>query len=57
MKRKQVELNTDLSFSSRRPSIIPWYFFVTTKRLILRDYAQETNFVLNTFIVFTDGVH
>lgn len=32
-------------------------FFVTTERLVLRDDAQETDFVLDTFVVFTNTFH
>lgn len=50
-------LDTDLSFSGRRASISPRNLVVTTERLVLRDYTQETNFVLDTFVVITNGFH
>lgn len=50
-------LDTDLSLSGRRATISPRNFVVTTERFILRDYTQETNFVLDTFVVVTNGFH
>lgn len=52
-----VITDTDLSFSGRRATIFPRNFVVTTQRLVLRDNAQETNFVLDTLIVLTNGFH
>lgn len=50
-------LDTDLSFSGRRTAILSRYFFVTGERLVLRDNAQEANFVVDTFVVFTNAFH
>lgn len=54
----QKYFDTDLSLSGRWSSIfLARNFFVTTERLVLRDHTQETDFVLDTFVVFTNAFH